>query len=504
MRTDYKQPPKARSNKLGQKQQLFGLTTVVTLAVGSFIAVTLLFSPTSNKDSVTSYSDLENIQIETIATPRPSRPVLQALEHRQSNLMGESETFLTKTEINTPISAEQENDFQPFPALDVPVEAPPAKVEISTEWPNASWKNVKVTRGDTAGKIFSELNLSHNDLVEIMGLGFSTKTLQMLYPGQILRFLIDEDGRLLQLIYSINTSKSLVIKRVGEAFEANIETRLLESKNTYANATIRTTLADAGQEANISDKLIAQLTSIYGWDIDFTRDLRTGDTFDIIYQDFYDNGKKVSSGNILAARFVNKGKVYDAIRFVSPEGDVGYFDPHGYSLQKSFLRSPVDDARISSRFTLARKHPVLHKMRAHKGVDYAAPTGTPIRATSSGTISYQGWRGGYGRAVTIKHDDKYSTLYGHMSRFTSKLKAGSKVKQGQIIGYVGSSGLASGPHVHYELRVNDKQIDPLTANLPKVVQIDNRYKKEFRKEAKRLIALLDASEAEILAAASTT
>jgi murein DD-endopeptidase MepM/ murein hydrolase activator NlpD len=234
-----------------------------------------------------------------------------------------------------------------------------------------------------------------------------------------------------------------------------------------------------------------ELANIFGWDIDFALDLRKNDQFSILYEKQFVDGEEIAAGNILAAEFSNRGKTFRAVRFVDPKGHANYFTPDGNSMRKTFLRTPVDFARISSRFNLKRKHPVLNQIRAHKGVDYAASTGTPIKATGDGKIIFRGWKGGYGRVVIVQHGQRYTTLYAHLSKFNHKRKKGGYVKQGQIIAYVGKSGLATGPHLHYEFRVNGVHRNPLTVPLPHAKPITKQYLAEFSKQTQPLISQLD-------------
>jgi murein DD-endopeptidase MepM/ murein hydrolase activator NlpD len=245
------------------------------------------------------------------------------------------------------------------------------------------------------------------------------------------------------------------------------------------------------------------LTEIFGWDIDFSLNVQAGDSFKIIYDDVYVDGEKKLSGNILAAEFVNNGKTFRAIAHPDDSGDLKYYAPDGTSMQKTFLRSPVKFSRISSRFTKARFHPVLKKWRAHKGVDYAAGRGTPIRATANGKISHLGRKGGYGKTIIINNGSTYSTLYAHLSSYSRGLKKGSHVKQGQVIGKVGSTGLASGPHLHYEFRINGKHVNPLTFRQPAAEPISDSQRVSFLKTSERMNLELDSIQILQVATEST-
>lgn len=229
---------------------------------------------------------------------------------------------------------------------------------------------------------------------------------------------------------------------------------------------IERSLFDDGQEAGLSDRLITELAEIFGWDIDFVLDLRPGDRFAVLHEEKYWLGQKVADGDILAAEFVNQGRVFRAIGYRTPGGRMQYYSPEGFALQREFLRTPVKFSRVSSLFSDSRYHPILKTWRAHHGVDYDAPLGTPVRATASGRIIAAGWNGGYGNMVTIRHAGPYSTVYAHLARYRPGLRAGQVVQQGDIIGYAGRTGLASAPHLHYELQVNGAHLDPLTFEIP--------------------------------------
>jgi murein DD-endopeptidase MepM/ murein hydrolase activator NlpD len=235
-----------------------------------------------------------------------------------------------------------------------------------------------------------------------------------------------------------------------------------------------------------------ELANVFGWDIDFALDIRKGDNFTVLYEELYRNGEKISDGNILAAEFINDGKAYRAVRYTNPQTNRSeYFTPDGKSMRKAFLRSPVNFTRISSRFTVNRYHPVLHKFRSHKGVDYAAKRGTPIQAAGDGKVIFKGKKGGYGKVMIVQHGTKYTTLYAHLKTYNRKLKVGSKVKQAQTIAYVGSSGLATGPHLHYEFRVNGVHRNPLTVKLPISKPVPKRYMADFELTTTPVFAQLD-------------
>jgi murein DD-endopeptidase MepM/ murein hydrolase activator NlpD len=245
-----------------------------------------------------------------------------------------------------------------------------------------------------------------------------------------------------------------------------VQPRAMETREHVAHGTITSSLYAAAAKAGMSQAMVGKLADLFKYDIDFVQDLREGDNFTVIYDDVYRDGSYYAEGDIVAAEFVNQGRRYTAYRFKKDDGRYGWFSEDGRPIQKSFLRIPVDFTRISSTFSTARFHPILGRMRAHKGVDYAAPTGTPIHAAGDGVVKFKGWMNGYGNFVVIQHNGSISTAYGHMSRFANE-RVGQHVSQGQVIGYVGMTGLATGPHLHYEFRVNGTQRDPQTVTLPK-------------------------------------
>ncbi|MDP1709024.1 MAG: peptidoglycan DD-metalloendopeptidase family protein [Gammaproteobacteria bacterium] len=352
------------------------------------------------------------------------------------------------------------------------------------------WQTVMVKSGDTLSHIFSRIGLGGRPLQEVLALGQDIAPLALLRPGQQIQFRIDNGKQLRELRFDVYEN-SLHIQRVGTALQATSISHELETRPVYATGTIESSLFQAADQAGISDNLTFAMADMFGWDIDFAQDLRVGDKFTVIYDEHYVAGEKIRDGNILAAEFTNRGTTYRAIRFDDGSDQVNYYTPEGLSMRKAFLRSPVKFSRISSGFTLARYHPVLHRMRAHKGVDYAAPTGTPIRAASNGKVIFRGVKGGYGNTIILQHAGSYTTLYAHMSSFARGLKQGARVQQGELIGYVGKSGMATGPHLHYEFRIAGVHRNPLTVPLPKAEPIMAKYKPAFKAEAHRLIAQME-------------
>lgn len=356
--------------------------------------------------------------------------------------------------------------------------------------PQQAWQTLTVGRGDNLSILFNRLGLSGQQVQDIMDLGDVTKPLTRLNPGQHIKLRLDDNKQLQELVYEVQ-EKSLRVFREQGKLQASSMSQEVEKRVRYATGVIKSSLFEAAQLAGMKDTLTLQMAKIFGWDIDFAQDLREGDSFTVVYEEHYMNGERLRDGAILSAEFTNQGKTYSALRFKDGDGSFSYFTPEGLSMRKAFLRTPVDFTRISSGFSVARYHPILHRMRAHMGVDYAAPNGTPIRAASNGKVAFKGVKGGYGNTLILQHAGTYSTLYGHMSGFARGIRQGSPVQQGQVIGYVGHSGLATGPHLHYEFRIAGAHRDPLKVALPKAEPIQPKYKAEFSKQARSLIAQMD-------------
>ncbi len=362
-----------------------------------------------------------------------------------------------------------------------------------------AWHDIRVHRGDSLSRIFDRVGLTPRQLFAVLNAGEQTDTLKRLMPGELLQFDIRE-GELLALRYEMAPTAILCVSREGADYVSTVKQLPVERRLAHQSAIIEDSLYSAAKKAGLPDGVILALAEIFGWDIDFVHDVRSGDSFSVLYEQEYVEGQKVRDGAVLAAAFVNQGTTHRAVRFTAPDGRSNYFTPEGRPMRKAFLRSPVDFRRISSRFQTERYHPVLGVKRPHRGVDFAAPVGTPIKAAGDGRVVFRGWKNGYGNTVVIEHGGIYSTLYGHMSKFHSGVRAGGRVEQGQIIGYVGQTGLATGPHLHYEFRVNGEHRDPLTVKLPGAKPIPASLMAEFNQHAEELLASLDSRGTSHLAA----
>jgi murein DD-endopeptidase MepM/ murein hydrolase activator NlpD len=357
----------------------------------------------------------------------------------------------------------------------------------------------KIKSGDSLSSIFKQHGLSATLLHRIVHSSETAKQLTDIRPGETLFLELDTQDNLHSLRLEHNKIRSLEITADQENFNAVELNREVEPRTAYTSSTIESSLYVAAKEAGLSENLIMELANIFGWDIDFALEIRAGDRFTVIYQEDYLDGEKLRDGPILAAEFINRGRSYRALRYEDETGRADYYTPEGRSMRKAFLRAPVDFRRISSRFTQERWHPVLGKKRPHMGVDYAAKIGTPVKAAGDGKIIHRGAKGGYGRTVIIQHGQTYSTLYAHLSRYNKKAKSGQKVKQGDVIGYVGKTGLATGPHLHYEFRINGVHRNPLTVKLPAAKPIAKRYLQDFQLKTQSLIASLDTISRTIVA-----
>ena len=382
------------------------------------------------------------------------------------------------------VSSRTDNiDIEELNALSAPA--------AGTDTTEGNWHEVTIKSGDSLAAIFSRLGIPPRQLHDLLEQGGAANNLKKIYPGQTLRLMTSDSQGLVKLTYQVDKLSTLEIVHEGNDFTISTTHLTPERRQISASGIIDSSLFVAGQKAKLSDNLTMELANIFAWDVDFALDIRKGDQFTVLYEELFLDGESIGHGEILAAEFVNHGKRYQAVRYTDASGKTDYYSLDGKSMRKTFLRSPVEFSRISSRFSLGRKHPILNRIRAHKGVDYAASRGTPIKATGKGKIVHRGKKGGYGNTIVIQHGSTYSTLYAHMSKFRSGLKTGSKVKQGQTIGYVGSSGLATGPHLHYEFRVNDAHRDPLKVKFPGADPLNKKYMDDFNAKAENLMAQIN-------------
>ncbi len=352
-------------------------------------------------------------------------------------------------------------------------------------------KKIKVDKNDTLIQILGS-NEVENKYIKALIKTKGSEKLANIKTGDFVEISFSENKTPKEIFVTRNGLKGVLAEFKDKTYTIKDYERTPEVLERFASVTIDESLYQSALKEGISDSIIMDLVFIFGWDIDFVFDIRSGDSFEVLYEEYFYKGEKIKNGDIVVARFKRGKKVFSAIRFFSSvTGSKEYFSTRGENIKKAFLKTPVEFSYISSHYNLKRKHPVLNKIRAHTGVDYAAPTGTPVRSTSSGTVSFIGNKGGYGKLIEIKHSEDYSTRYAHLSKFNPRLSNGSKVEQGETIGYVGQTGLATGPHLHYEFRVGGNHTDPLTVKLPDAKPISEVEKEEFFDHAIKMINRLD-------------
>lgn len=397
-------------------------------------------------------------------------------------------------------------DEAPVPPEQSPgIEQPPAAAAVATTPEPAapageivphgaplSYSTIEVTvgRNDTLDRIFRRLELDLADLASLRALPGLRAQLDRLYPGEALT-LRHRNGELLGLERRLSASETLTVRREEHGFASELLENPLETAVRTVQGVIDSSLFEAAGKAGMHDQTALELAELFGWDIDFVLDIRPGDSFVVTYEELSQDGEYVKDGPILAAKFVNQGRVYRAVRYVDPDGAAHYFTPEGQSLRKAFLRAPLAFTRVSSRFNPNRRHPILNRIRAHRGVDYAAPVGTPVRAAGDGRVRLAGRKGGYGNVVELEHARGIVTVYGHLHRFARGLRSGQRVAQGQVIGYVGMTGLASGPHLHYEYRVHGVAKNPQTVKLAEATPISDALRADFLAKTAPLLASLE-------------
>lgn len=364
----------------------------------------------------------------------------------------------------------------------------------------------RIRRGDTLVGLLERMGVNTAGLATFLGQDKTARSLVNLRAGRVLTVQQTADGDLQWLRYKSgvdeDSQESILIQKLNGQFVSKLESVNFEKQIVFRSGRIESSLFAAADKAGMPDSVAIQLTEIFGSDIDFHRELQKGDEFKVVYEDLTLEGRSARSGRVLAVEFVNNNKPYKAYWF-SPSGNrnAGYYNEEGRSLKKSFLRSPLAFSRISSGFTPRRFHPIQQRWKAHNGVDYAAPTGTPIMATASGTVKFSGWQNGYGNFVEIQHHSGYSTAYAHLSRFGKGVKVGQKVEQGDVIGYVGATGWATGPHLHYEFRVNRVPKNPLSITVAQAEPLDRSSFSEFKRVQLALDRRMELATAQRLARA---
>ena len=328
------------------------------------------------------------------------------------------------------------------------------------------WREERVQRGDTIGSLLARAGVDDPDAMRFLRTSTDARPLYQLRPGRPVRVAMDGNGALVALTFRTGADDAFAVERAGDGFRATTATASADVRTVLRSGEIRTSLFGAADAAGIPDAVTIALAEVFAGDIDFHHDLQRGDRFTVVYEERYVDGEATGTGRIVAAEFVNRGQTLRAFLWRDDDGRDAYYTEEGRNARNAFLRSPMEFSRITSGFSLARFHPVLQQWRAHQGVDYAAPTGTPVRATADGIVTAAGWQGGYGNAIFLRHQGSYSTVYGHLSKIAPVVKAGARVRQGDTIGFVGMTGWATGPHLHYEFRIAGEARNPLTVAMP--------------------------------------
>lgn len=443
----------------------------ITIAAAATVVVTsaILMSPSADVEAKRmSYElDLEQGQVSAGPEPQPTAETPEPVIAYQDSLPPAS------TDDNIPEAPHVTTTTAPVPA-----EAPLHE------------QTFRIKSGDTLSSLFAKAGFNDRIMLSVIhGEGEASK-LQRIFAGESIRFTSAGDAELVSVELQRSRLKSLSITKTGDGYSGKELVRTPEARPAFASGTINGSLYLAATRAGLDDRLTMELAGIFGWNIDFVYDVRKGDRFEVVYEELYLDGQKFDTGRILSARFVNRGEENIAVLYTDEKGDSDYYSPDGKSMRKAFLRTPIN-ARVSSPFNLQRRHPILNVVRPHQGTDYGAPTGTPIKAAGTGRVISAGWKGGYGRTVVLQHGDNITTLYAHMSKLGKGIKKGARVKQGQTIGYVGSTGMATGPHLHYEFRINGSPRNSRTVKLPDAKPIPASEMARFKSISERSVAQLN-------------
>lgn len=366
------------------------------------------------------------------------------------------------------------------------------------EEPVSSEKNTAVKPGDNAIAALARLDFDTSTSHQIVHAAKKTYALKNIHAGQAFQRIDDRAGT--SIYYNIDGINRLHLHRAKDQdnWLASLVQRQIHTRQRIAAGVIHDSLFVAASEAGLDQRTTMNLVDIFAWDVDFARDIRDGDSFRTLYEERFTDDGRLLENVILAAEFTNQGKTFRAVRYEQENGKIFYFSPEGKSMRKAYLKAPVKFSRISSRFSTKRKHPVLGYTRAHRGVDYAAPSNTPIHAIGDGYVAEMGWKGGYGRFILIRHNNRtHTTAYGHMRRYARGLRKGKRVSQGEVIGYVGMSGLATGPHLHFEFRLRGRAVNPLTIKHPPAKPIAKTERQRFFERTTPLLSQLEKPASEM-------
>lgn len=480
------------------------LMAVVALIVAFALPFILVKSFPHKHRTTDTTSELPSVEFKQQSLELPEVELKITEEKRKPSSSLKNLELSTRDKVAEPIPVKTKPATVQKPATNntQAAKSPPPPVKkvqtLEATLQNSDWKIVTTHSGDSLATVFKRLGLSPQTLQMILRDNRHANALSHLKTEQQLEFLIKKKT-LERLVVPISGTEYLVVYREGQHYRSKLNSRKTTSRTHVVSATIRGSLYGTAKRNNIPYKLVQKMTEVFTWDLNFAKDIRAGDRFTIAYQALYIGDKLVGAGEVLAVSYKTRTKTYQAIRHTDRSGHTDYYSPQGNSLKKAFDRYPLRFSHISSTFSLSRYHPILHYRRAHKGVDLAAPIGTPIRATGDGRIEMIGRQSGYGNMIKISHNKTYNTIYGHMLKFQKGLSRGSYVKRGQVIGYVGQTGLASGPHCHYEFHINHQPRNPTTADLPRGFPISGREMASFKANSATLLAQLKLFEESHLA-----
>ncbi len=486
---------------------------LAALITPKLITPTFFFNDSDNAlgDSLpllagTAYNEDKPILVEEVISPESQAMLADYQTQMADKAAGSMETALLDPSLTSPFGAD---DTTPRTTTVSPLVAHPAIAAIrkKAEFPDgAAEETVTVKSGDTLSKLLNDRGVKIEQMPQLLTDEVIKKYLSNLRIGQTFQVVRLENGDFHSLSAKVGNDRRITIRRSENDFAIASIDLPVEKERVVTSGTIEQSLYVAAEQADLKQSTIMELSDIFQWELDFARDIRKGDQFSLVYDRLYREGKYIGDGDILAAEFVRGGKRYQAVRYTDPDGNTGYYAPNGDSKRRTFLRHPVDVVRITSRFDPNRMHPVLHKIRAHKGVDYGSPTGTPIRATANGVVKFAGSKSAYGKTIILSHGSDIRTLYAHMSRISDKVKHGKRVRQGDVIGYVGKTGRVTGAHLHYEFQKNGQHVDPLKVKLPAAEPLRAELRDELRDLSDDLLAqmqsVIPTADEQVAAAAS--
>jgi len=471
------------TNALGEGKQLLNTEHIRantnspddTKSNDAKIITTANLLPNDNQSSKQSFEQLLLKELDTKSPDTPTAP-----EPAQTVAVTPLTTPLA-TPLATPLVTPLEKPLVSHPTIEAMrerAEAPSDAIE----------KIFEVKSGDTFSGILNDLGISLDQMPKLLSDKFVTEHLSSLRIGQKMTSVLNTDGSFHSLTVKVDEDKLVTIRRADNDFAVASVDLPIEKERVVTSGTIEHSLFAAAEQAKLNQSTIMELADIFEWELDFSRDIQKGDQFSIVFDRLYREGRYIGDGDILAAEFIRGNVNYSAVRFTTDDGQTKYYSPDGRSKQRTFLRHPVDVVRVTSRFDPQRMHPVLNKVRAHRGVDYGSPYGSPIYATADGVIKSSGFQNAYGNRVIIQHGNSISTLYAHMSKIAENSKKGVRVSRGDVIGYVGKTGRVTGTHLHYEFRKNGEHMDPLKVDLPEAAPIEAKYRDALRAISDEMIA----------------